>query len=566
MQFLRRSLPLLRHTLPLLRLLVIVALLAAQLAEAQTGDPRSRRADSAFAEWNQPGSPGLAVAVVRDGRVLFENGYGLASLEHNMRITPNTVFDVASVSKQFAGLAIAMLVDQGRIRITDDVRKYIPELNIPGHTITIDHLLHHTSGLRDWPGTLAIAGWRMDDVIAFDQILRMAYNQRTLNYTPGAEYTYSNTGYNLLAEIIARVTGKSFREWTDENLFRPLGMASSHFHDDHTRLVPNRAFGYNRVGMLWHPVSNNLMALGSSSLYSTASDMAKWLMNFDDARVGGRKAMDLMRTRGTLNNGADNPYAFGISHGTYRGQANLSHSGSWAGFVSYLVHFPEKRFGVIVLANSSAVPVQRAAFTLADIFLGDELAPATVASVTLASQPEVAVPHATLDRYTGIYRLGPGWYLRIRRDGGTLRTQATREVEFPLSARSDTSFWVQGYTAPMVFTRDSAGTTTLLYRGMRVRRLAADYPERRGTLSELAGEYVSDELQTSYVVEVKDTTVTLRHRRHGDVILTRAFGDDYASPAWFMQSVEFQRNASGKVTGFLVNAGARVRNVRFEKK
>ena len=552
-----------------LLLLAAAALLAPRATEAQATDPRARRADSAFAEWNAPGLPGLAVAVVRDGKVLFENGYGLASIEHGARITPNTVFDVASVSKQFAGLAIAMLVDQGRIKVTDDVRAYIPELRIPGHTITIDHLLHHTSGVRDWPGTLAIAGWRMDDVIAFDQILRMAYNQRSLNFAPGAEYTYSNTGYNLLAEVVQRVSGRSFREWTDENLFTPLGMTSSHFHDDHTRLVPRRATGYNRTALLWRPVSNNLMALGSSSLYSTASDMAKWLMNFDDPRVGGRNAMALMRTRGTLNDGSPNPYAFGISHGTYRGQANLAHSGSWAGFVSYLVHFPEQRFGIIVLANASAVNVQRAAFTLADIYLGDELAPANAANaanVTLASQPDVTVAHATLDGYAGIYRLGPGWYVRIRRDGNTLRTQATREGEFPLLPRSDSTFWVPAYTSPMTFTRDSSGAVTLVYRNMRVRRLAADYPTRRGSLADLAGEYVSDELQTSYSVDVKDTTVTIRHQRHGDVTLTRAFADDYATPAWFMQSVEFQRDASGRVTGMLVNAGARVRDVRLVKR
>lgn len=545
--------------------LALVSAASSSRAQNQNVDDRARRVDSVFAEWNRAGSPGLALTVVRDGRVLLERGYGHASIEHNVRITPTTVFDVASVSKQFAGLAIAMLVDQGRIKLEDDIRKYLPELRETGHTITVDHLVHHTSGLRDWPGTLAIAGWRMDDVIAYDQILRMAFNQQSLNFAPGAEYTYSNTGYNLLAEIIARVTGKSFRVWTDENLFRPLGMTSSHFHDDHAMVVPDRAFGYSRANPGWRAVANNLTALGSSSLFSTATDMAKWLANFDDPKVGGQRPMQLMRTRGTLNNGSQIPYAFGISHGIHRGQGTLSHSGSWAGFVSYLVHFPDKRFGVVALANAGAVPVQQAAFAVANIYLGDELEPES-GPVTMAGQPEVGVPHATLDRYTGIYRLGPGWYVRIRRDGRTLRTQATREEEFPLSPRTDSTFWVAGYNSFMMFQRDSAGIMTLLYRGMRVPRIATEYPPRGGSVAELAGEYVSDELQTSYRVEVKNTRVTVRHRRHGDIELTHAFGDDYASAMWFMPSVAFERDAAGRVTAMVINAGARVRNVRFVKR
>jgi len=554
------------NTTPRLALVAAIALAAAPSTSwAQNGDDRARRVDSAFAEWNKAGSPGLALAVVRDGHVLIERGYGHANLEHNVRITPATVFDVASVSKQFTGLAIAMLVDQGRINLKDDIRKYLPEMRDIGQTITVDHLVHHTSGLRDWPGTLAIAGWRLDDVIAFDQILRMAYNQQTLNFAPGAEHTYSNTGYNLLAAIVARVTGKSFRAWTDENLFRPLGMTGSHFHDDHAMVVPNRAFGYSRSDSGWRAVTNNLEALGSSSLFSTATDMAKWLANFDDPKVGGQRPMQLMRTMGRLNNGTQIPYAFGISHNIHRGQGTLSHSGGWAGFASYVVHYPQKRFGVVVLANTGAVPVQQAANTLANIYLGTELAPDSPTG-TMAGQPEVAVARETLDGYTGIYRLGPGWYVRIRRDGGTLRTQATREAEFPLSARTESTFWVAGYSSAMTFQRDSAGAMSVLYRGNRAPRMGAEYPPRRGSATDLAGEYVSDELQTSYRVEVKDTSVTLRHRRHGDIALTRAYADDYAGAMWFVPSVEFERDAARRVTAMVINNGARVRNVRFVKR
>ncbi|MBC7895692.1 MAG: beta-lactamase family protein, partial [Cytophagaceae bacterium] len=331
-----------------LPLLACALLLGAPDLPAQAAE---RTIDSLFAPHNEGVRPGLAVAVIREGRLVLARGYGMANLEHRVRITPTTVFDIASISKQFAGMAIAMLVDQGRVRLTDDIRRYIPELGDVGHTITIDHLLHHTSGLRDWPGSLALAGWRMDDVIAFDQILRFAYHQRTLNFVPGAEYTYSNTGYNLLAEVVARVSGRTFAQFTAEQIFRPLGMARSRFHDDVTELIPDRALGYARVDSGWRSVTDNLTALGSSSLFTTVEDLARWIANFEDPRVGGATAMTMTRTRGRLNDGSTIPYAFGISHGEYRGQPIVQHSGSWAQFATYLVHFPQQRLGVVVLTN-----------------------------------------------------------------------------------------------------------------------------------------------------------------------------------------------------------------------
>jgi len=534
----------------------------------QSNAPDERRIDSLFAQYTRGTTPGASVAVVRDGKILFSKGYGFANLEHRAPITPATVFDVASVSKQFAGLAVAMLVTEGRVKLTDDIRKYIPEMGDVGHTITVGHLVHHTSGLRDWPGTLSLAGWRMDDVIAFDQILRMAYNQRSLNFVPGAEYTYSNTGYNLLAEMVARVTGKSFREWTDENLFRPLGMTSSHFHDDHTRIVPNRAFGYaRRPDSTYSAVTNNLMALGSSSLFSTAEDLAKWVTNFDDQKVGGPAAITQMRERVPLNDGSPNAYAFGLVHGQYRGQPTLSHSGGWASFATFVVHFPQQRFGVIVLANSGVVNPTRASYAIADMFLEKELGPRAPANTNaLATAPAVDVSPAVLDRYTGLYKLGPGWYVRVRREGNALRTQASREAEFVMSARSDTAFWVDAYSTPMTFRWVQDQPTQLTYRGRQYAKLAEPTPLTRAQLAAFTGDYASEELATVYRVEPDDSGLVMRHRRHGTIRLTRLWGDDFGGSMWFTRSVEFQRDARGQVTGFAVLIDERSRNVRFAKR
>lgn len=528
---------------------------------------RERRVDSLFAEFTRGTSPGVAVAVVRDGKVLLSKGYGLASLELRVPITPTTAFDVASVSKQFAGLAVSMLVEQGKVKLTDDIRTYIPELANVGQTITIENLLHHTSGLRDWPGTLALAGWRMDDVISFEQILTMAFNQRSLNFVPGAEYTYSNTGYNLLAEVVKRVTGQSFREWTDAHLFRPLGMVNTHFRDDHTVVIPNRAFGYSRAADgRYASVTNNLTALGSSSLFSTVDDLAKWVMNFDDPTVGGGAAMARTRARGVLNDGSTIPYAFGISHGEYRGLATVSHSGSWASFATYLVHFPQQRFGVIVLANSGSSNPTRSAHDVVDIFLESELGPRATPA-TPVSATEMTIAPSVLERYAGIYRLGPGWYIRIRRDGLALRAQASREAQVAMTAQSDTTFWVESYSAPIAFARAGAGEPVqLVYRGRRTPKLVESPPKTTMQLAEFAGVYESGELQVSYIVEVRDGALVMRHRRHGIIALTHLWKDDFGGSVWFARSVEFTRDAAGRVVGFSAFVDERSRDIRFDRR
>ena len=241
------------------------------------------------------------------------------------------------------------------------------------HRVTIRHLLHHTSGLRDWPGTLFVAGWRFDDVISFDQILRMAYAQRTLNFEPGTEHMYSE--HRLQPPRRGGAAGDR-RDvpgvGQTAHIFQPLGMTSSRFRDDHREVVPNRAIGYARTATGFHHTPNNLTALGSSSLFSTVDDMAKWMANFDSARVGGT-ALQALRTRGTLNDGADVSYAWGVQHGAYRGLPMFTHSGSWASFNTFVVYLPEQRFGVVALANSPVVNAQDAVIRITNIYLEKEL-------------------------------------------------------------------------------------------------------------------------------------------------------------------------------------------------
>jgi CubicO group peptidase (beta-lactamase class C family) len=540
---------------------VFVAALSITSAVADAQNGQAARVDSIFAQFSTSLSPGVAVAVVRNGAVVLSKGYGHADLEHKVPITGTSVFDVASVSKQFAGLAISMLVGQGKLALTDDIRKHIPELQDFGRTITVGHLVHHTSGLRDWPGTLALAGWRMDDVISFDQILTMAFNQRTLNFDPGSEYMYSNTGYTLLAELVRRVTGKSFREWTDEHLFKPLGMTRSHFRHDHTEIFADRVLGYARApDGTWRATPNNLMALGSSSLFTTAEDLGRWLANFDDGKVGGAAAMERARTTVPLNDGSPNNYAFGVSIGQYRGQPTISHTGGWASFATVVLYFPAQKTGIVVLANTP-FNTTVAATRIADIYLDSALGPRPAPSTPTG----VAVSAATLDRYTGLYRLGPGWYTRITRDGNTLKTQATREATFNMTPLTDSTFWITGYSTDMVFRRTDDGRREMMFRGKARPQVQQTTQPSSGQLAQLAGTYFSEELEATYHVEVRDGSLVMRHRRHGTIPLTWLNGDDFRGEIWFMRSVEFLRDARGVVTGLSVTVDDRSRDIRFGK-
>jgi CubicO group peptidase (beta-lactamase class C family) len=454
---------------------------------APSAGPLSEQVDSLFQRWHRPDSPGAAVLVMHGGAVVHRAGYGMASLEHGVPNRTTTVFDIASVSKQFGAYAVALLDHEGRLSLDDDVRKWIPELHDFGRTITLRHLVHHTGGIRDWPGTLSMAGWSYEDVLSFEQILRMAYDQRDLNFDPGAEYAYSNTGYNLLAEVVARATGMSFREWTQERIFAPLGMTQTHFHDDHREVIRDRAESYapGPDGRWWR-VTNNLTALASSSLFTTTEDLALWVRHFHDPdpRLGGARVVERMHERGLLNGGDTIAYAFGQNWTEWRGLRTASHGGSWAGFRTVLQRFPDQDFAVIILANTADMNPSALAREVAAIWLGDELAPQEEdAAGTVAGQGEGeagdrwAPDVAELRGYEGVYRAAefPSEYrIQVADDG--LVARHFRTGDRPLRPTAPDRFQSPGF-GEVVFQRGPGGEVTgftansARIRGLRFERI-----------------------------------------------------------------------------------------------
>ena len=353
-----------------------------------TQETLEAKVNELFAEWNRSDSPGAALAITKDGEVLHRQGYGMANLEYDIPITTTTTFELASVSKQFTAFAIAMLSYEEKLSLDDDIRTYLPDVPDFGSTITIRHLLHHTSGIRDYIQLFVLAGVRLDDVVSLKDVLKMVGRQKTLNFEPGTAHLYSNTGYNLLAAIVETVTGDSFREWTDMNIFKPLDMVNSQFCDDHEMILKNRAYAYQAVeNDEFKHVVNNTTAVGDGFLYSTVEDIAKWILNLDTARIGGQTVLEQMHERGVLNNGEQTDYAFGLHISEYRTLKTVRHGGSWQGFQSHLMHFPDQKFGVVILCNLDTFNPRSLAEKIADIYLADVLAPIEASEPDKAAEP-----------------------------------------------------------------------------------------------------------------------------------------------------------------------------------
>lgn len=308
-------------------------------------------ADAVLAQFAKPDAPGCAVSVWQDGKVLVEKGYGAANLEHGVAIdAQRSVFDIGSTSKQFTAAAILLLVQDGKLKLDDDIRRHLPQLPDYGTPITIDHLLRHTSGLRDYLVLLNLGGVARGDVSSNADAMAAIVRQRGLNFQPGSAYAYSNTGYFLLARIVEKASGQGFAEFAKARIFDPLGMAGTSVLDRHDKLVPQRASAYRPDGPgRFALMMSNWEQTGDGAVQSTVADLAKWDANFYQPRVGGRWLVEQMQAPGKLNDGTVLQYGRGLMLDTHRGVATVSHAGAFAGYKAELLRLPQQKLGVAVL-------------------------------------------------------------------------------------------------------------------------------------------------------------------------------------------------------------------------
>ncbi len=347
-------------------------------AAAKTADDKKAVAvDEIFMDLTKAGSPGCALGVYRDGKMIYSKGYGLANLEENVPITPQSVFDIGSTSKQFTAASILLLEKQGKLSISDDVRKYVPELPDYGQKITILHLLNHTSGLRDYLTLMDLAGINTGSVTTDEDALQIIFRQKALNFMPGSEWLYSNTGFFLLSVVVKRVSGKTLREFAAENIFAPLAMTHSQYRDDHTSLIPNRAMAYERKEKGGgHSLDVSYFEqTGDGAVHTSVEDLFKWDENFYSGQIGGKEFLTEIQEQGTLNSGKLLDYAKGLRVEDYRGLRTVSHGGSWGGYRAELLRFPEQHFSVACLCNLGSAGSTTRAHRVADIYLASLMKP-----------------------------------------------------------------------------------------------------------------------------------------------------------------------------------------------
>lgn len=545
-------------------IMIFLFILAAIKVPAQDKtDSLKPRIDSIFKKYNKMTGPGCAIGIIRNNQLIFSGAYGMANLEYDIPISPATIFDIASVSKQFTGLAISMLIQQGKLSLDDDIHKYLPEVPQFGKTITIRHLLHHISGIRDWPQTLNVAGWRYDEVFSFKDIMRMVKYQKDLDFSPGDNFSYSNTGYNLLAAIVERVAGESFSQWTDSNIFQPLGMNHSHFVDDYTRIIKNLAYSYAVEENRLAKAPSALTAYGSSSLFTSVEDLARWVINFQKQLDASNPVYLRMLDEGVLNSGKKAHYGYGLGLGDDGGLRNISHTGGWAGYRTIISNYPTEKISVIILSNSSDFQPGDYAHQVAAIFLKDKFK-GTEHFTNLKDSPTVKVDTAILRKYTGTFSLRPGWVITITLENGALMTQANGEDKFPTAAKSDSVFWVDAYGESITFISNKNGPVNMLrYRDMVANRIIPWVPDPK-KFDEYTGVYYSVELSSQFKIDLVTGKLVMHHMRLGDVELSV----DPSGPEQFsgqLGSIRFFRDEHQKVIGFKLSGG-RVKNLQFDKK
>ncbi|MBV9483680.1 MAG: serine hydrolase [Acidobacteria bacterium] len=520
--------------------------------------PLSDQVDRIFAEWNTPTSPGCALAVVKDGRIVYERGYGMANLELGIAITPQTVFDIGSVSKEITAMAVLLLVQDGKISLDDDVRKYLPEMPDYGNPITLRHMLHHTSGLRNYDDLFDLMGIPEADLTTDRDALQLTVRQKGVNFKPGDEFLYSDTNFFLLSLIVKRVSEQTLRQFAQERIFAPLGMTSTHYHDDHTMIVPRRATGYApHQGGGFEIDMSNFEQVGDGSVMTTVEDLFKWERNFDHPVVGGADAIRYLTTPGKLNNGRPIPYGMGLFIDHYRGLKWIHHSGEWVGYRAAFSRFPEQHFSTLLTCNCIGTMNPMAlAQQVADLYLAEAFAAAAKANSGRSAGNLTATD---LQRYVGTY-----WSPK----NGALRKFEVRDNKLVMVAPGMTYHMLPvGNGQFEAVEADSEHRDNYIFKASNSRgdfaveaweggaptiysvvKGAMPEPSR---LADYAGIYANHELRAIWKLVVRKGKLIRQQWMMEDQELQPAFSDGFVgelSEGQFL--MHFNRDAKGKVTGF----------------
>lgn len=524
-------------------------------------DSTISKVDQLFEKWNKSGQPGCVAGIVQEDKLVYAKGFGLANLENNTPNTPASIYYMCSVSKQFAGYAVALLAGAGKINLDNDIHVYLPWLGDFGKTITVRHLLHHTSGIRDDIGLAQIIG-PGTDLLNQPTAIQLLKRQRTLNFAPGEKFSYSNSNYVLLAEIVKAVSGQSFSDYTTATIFRPLGMSDTRFVDDPATIIPNRAASYwQESDQTFRNSLQYVYTLGDGGLFTNIPDMAKWISNFYTSKAGTAPDILLLTTLGKLNNGKTISYAMGINADTYRGQKRFQHNGGLAGYRTVIAIYPDLHLGFMVFGNGADGAIYSKIDQLSALFIP----PTTVSPAPPAAVPPgIEVDTFQLKKWTGRYIADNGYKVSVTLDSGhlmmdgqTALTAASAQL-FYLSKRPSVKYQFQA--APDGKTIRLNLISPVLDKPMQLRKV----PETPLHPDTYAGTYYSPELATSFRITVKEQQLVISDDKHGEATVTPYGPDDLFTGFDFLKHLSVKRDAKNRITGFDLNSGEMM-NLNFEK-
>ena len=562
-------------TIKVLMLFVIISLI--QCKSIQEEGLKSR-IDSYFDQYvfNQSGdgsdnTPGVSIIITKRDDILFAGHYGTADLKNKIPLSDNTIFDLASLSKQFTGMAISILEERGQISVSDKIIKYLPDLPKVMDEITVYQLIHHTSGIRDWPILFGMKGWQPEEQLSLDQIIEMLKKQEGLNFSPGSSFSYSNSNYNLLVKIIEEITDTTFNGWMNDNIFIPLAMNNTFFITDGSQTVPNEAISYIHSGQSYLQFSDRLNAPGSSSLRSSMADMSKWLINFNTKLIGDSGAFERMTQKGKLNNNSAIVYGYGLYISEINNRKVYYHDGAWGGFRAGTAFFPNDSIGIVILSNDGFFQPEKVITDISEIVFGKTEKSESIADTEMSG--DIKINDQFFSLCEGKYEQvdDKGSYLLFYKKNGEYFVDVNNK-QFKLYAKSDSVFYAKEAKAEIVFhlKNGEVNSHTLNVNGnsYRALKIPKNSPENKDekdiNFNSLTGTYYSKELDVRYEVKYENQKLKIQTPFNPEAIILNHSDDlTFTSNIGLVLSITFIKEKE-EIIGLIIN-NTRAQNLLFKK-
>lgn len=539
----------------------IASLLILVNSYAQTEKSILKNTEELISKYNKPNSPGFAISIVKDDKIIYKNSVGIANLEYNIPITTTTPFHVGSISKQFTIFSILLLEQEGRLSIDDDIRKYLPEITDFGYKITLRNLANHTSGIRDISDLTNLTGISDNDIITNDQAIKLITNQKNINFIPGAKFEYCNSGYILLAEIVKRVSGKTFPEFTNERIFKPLKMNNSFFIQESDKIIPNLAHSYYYKNNCYYNNIFNSTIIGSTGLLTTVEDLSLWSQNFDLNIIGNETIFNKMKEKSKLINGEILPYALGQELKEYKGLKIIFHGGGIASYRAYFLRIPEKKFSIIIESNDNDFNPLDIVYDLVDNYLLDK-------KTEESEFKNVIINKAILNTFDGDYQVFPGLIITISHENETLYLQVKGDSEKTklIPINNYEFIYPNNSHSKIVFNKIDTSLkwhfSDFSYKGEKLQ--LKNFEKSEINLNEYIGEYFNLEVNTRYNIILKDNKLVATHHKNEDINLMLLQPDILISNISFIGEIEMIRDNKNKITGCYIS-GQKSKKIKFQK-